>query len=102
MTIAVHRRTTWRAVQPDLLVGQEGGDFAGTIEARDGRFTATSGLGRRLGRFRSAAAAQAALEADAAVQAPRSERDARMIQLAIFFTGIAAAGTVAIAAMVTL
>lgn len=62
MDIAVDRRASWREVEPEFAVGEIDGNFAGTIEHRDGSYLATSGLGETLGAFDSAEAAQAALE----------------------------------------
>ncbi len=62
MDIAIDRRASWREVEPAFAVGEIDGNFAGTIERRDGQHFATSGLGESLGSFATAAAAQDALE----------------------------------------
>lgn len=107
MTIAMYCRTSWREVEENFTVGQMDGEFAGTIERRADRFTATTGTGTELGEFRSAAAAERALER-AAEQAngrpPQTARGAResMINSTVLLAGILATGTAAVLALVSL
>jgi len=105
MTIALYSRTSWREVEENFTVGQMDGNFAGTIERRDGRFEATTGAGERLGGFRSEAAAQRALERATATLTDRpataSAREA-LLRTSVLLTGIAATGAAAIMALVTL
>lgn len=107
MTIAMYSRTSWREVEENFTVGQMDGEFAGTIERRDDGYTATTGTGAELGEFRTAAAAERALEraAEQATGRPtRSARSARdsMINSTVLMAGILTTGTAAVLALVSL
>lgn len=107
MTIAMYSRTAWREVEPNFTVGQMNGEFAGTIERVGDRFEATTGIGEALGSYRSAAAAERALER-AAEQRPEYTGAAtlegrRSVALtACMLAGIVATSAAAITALVSL
>ncbi len=100
MTIALYSRTSWREVDTDFTVGQTDGEFAGTVERVDGRFLATTSVGVKLGSFRSADAAQRALE-DAAESGAGRTPVGRW-QLPVIIASLATVCATALTAVVSL
>ena len=107
MTIAMYSRTSWREVEPNFTVGQMDGEFAGTIERRGNRYAATTGTGTELGQFRSADAAERALERAAEQEGGYPAESARgksemVVSSSVLLAGILATGTAAVVALVSL
>lgn len=107
MTIAMHSRTSWRAVDATSTIGQVDGTFAGTIQRVGDRFDATTDTGRTLGAFPSAADAERALERAADLNPNRVHVASRMsrpdaLHAGVFIAGILATGAVAVLALVSL
>lgn len=107
MTIAMHSRTSWRAVDATSTIGRVDGTFAGTIQRVGDRFDATTETGRSLGAFASAADAERALERAADLDPQRVHLISRMsrtdaLHAGVFIAGILATGTVSVLALVSL
>ncbi len=97
MTIAIYRRSTWRATDQAPVQMSDG--FVGFVQRRRKRFEAVASSGARLGSFRTAAAAERAL--DRSADGGRSARGV-VTAGALLIAGILGASGTAVIALVTL
>lgn len=63
MTNTTTNTISWAEPEPTLWVASKAEEYAGMVEFRDGRFTASSSTGQPLGEFVSVLRAKAAVEA---------------------------------------